>query len=277
MDTFQKEYRGNVVVISVNLVSATLNDTNEFKGFMDELILMTECDVVVDLAACSHLDSTFIGALVMNYKKLKEKNRYMVLVEPNDQTKVFLTMNSLSKIFPLYPSVEVAVEDLLNRNMLEKNLTNQNHKVVVQEKAEEKTADDNSPEVVGDTSIENVRTELETSAATPNEQVILQKDVNDSIDNKLENEASRPIEKNFNTSEVVEENVPTINNEINNNELVKESIKEQNLEEEPETADLARLQTEKFVPENNSGQLVEEQDTVDRDYREGTLAWDFGL
>ncbi len=277
MDTFQKEYRGNVVVISVNLVSATLNDTNEFKGFMDELILMTECDVVVDLAACSHLDSTFIGALVMNYKKLKEKNRYMVLVEPNDQTKVFLTMNSLSKIFPLYPSVEVAVEDLLNRNMLEKNLTNQNHKVVVQEKAEEKTADDNSPEVVGDTSIENVRTELETSADTPNEQVILQKDVNDSIDNKLENEASRPIEKNFNTSEVVEENVPTINNEINNNELVKESIKEQNLEEEPETADLARLQTEKFVPENNSGQLVEEQDTVDRDYREGTLAWDFGL
>ena len=101
METFTKEYRGNVVVITVNLVSATLNDTNEFKGFMDELILMTECDVVVDLAACSHLDSTFIGALVLNYKKLKEKSRYMVLVEPNDQTKVFLTMNSLSKTLRL--------------------------------------------------------------------------------------------------------------------------------------------------------------------------------
>lgn len=276
METFQKEYRGNVVVITVNLVSATLNDTNEFKGFMDELILLTECDVVVDLATCNHLDSTFIGALVMNYKKLKEKDRYMVLVEPNDQTKVFLTMNSLSKIFPLYPSVEVAVEDLLNRNMLEKNLTNQNHNFVVQEQAEEITDDNNSPEEVLNTSFENVKTELETSDI-PNEQDMLTEDVYNSIEEKLENETTSPI-KNYNeTSRVVEENVSITNNKINNNELVKESIKEQNLEEEPETVDLATLQSEKFVSENNNEQLIEEKNAVDRDYREGTLVWDFGL
>jgi anti-sigma B factor antagonist len=276
METFTKEYRGNVVVITVNLVSATLNDTNEFKGFMDELILMTNCDVVVDLATCSHLDSTFIGALVLNYKKLKEKNRYMVLVEPNDQTKVFLTMNSLSKIFPLYPSVEVAVEDLLNRNMLEKNLTNQNHNFVVQEQAEEKTEDSNTPEEVVDASFENSKTELET-ANKSNEQDMLTEEVNDSIEEKLEKEATSPIENYNETSEVVEKNVPVTSNKINNNELANDSSKEQNLEEELATADLARLQLEKYIPENNSGQLVEKADDVERDYREGTLAWDFGL
>jgi anti-sigma B factor antagonist len=276
METFTKEYRGNVVVITVNLVSATLNDTNEFKGFMDELLLMTECDVVVDLATCSHLDSTFIGALVLNYKKLKEKKRYMVLVEPNDQTKVFLTMNSLSKIFPLYPSVEVAVEDLLNRNMLEKNLTNQNHNFVVQEQAEEITDDNNSPEEVVNTSSEHLKAELETTDKS-NEQDLLTEDINNSIEEKLENEATSPIENYSETSEIVEENVPATNNKINNNELVNESNKEHSLEEEMATVDLATLQSEKFVPENNNKQLVEERDTVDRDYREGTLVWDFGL
>jgi len=276
MDTFQKEYRGNVVVITVNLVSATLNDTNEFKGFMDELILMTNCDVVVDLATCSHLDSTFIGALVLNYKKLKEKNRYMVLVEPNDQTKVFLTMNSLSKIFPLYPSVEVAVEDLLNRNMLEKNLTNQNHNYIVQEQAEEKTEDSNTPEEVVDASFENTKTELET-ADKANEQDILPEDVNASIKEKLEIENSSPVERYNEASEVVEENISTNYNKTNDKELLNDSKKEHKLEEELAEADLARLQSEKFVSENNNGQLVEKADTVERDYREGTLAWDFGL
>jgi len=276
MDTFQKEYRGNVVVITVNLVSATLNDANEFKGFIDELILMTECDVVVDLASCNHLDSTFIGALVLNYKKLKEKNRYMVLVEPNDQTKVFLTMNSLSKIFPLYPSVEVAVEDLLNRNMLEKNLTNQNHNFVARGQAEEKTDNNKSPEELVDNSFENVKKELETSDKS-NEQDMLTEDVNNSFEEKLENESTSPIENYYEASEVVEENVPSTNNKINTNELVNDSIKKQKLKEEPKTADLATLQSEKFIPENCKEQLVEEQDAGERDYREGTLAWDFGL
>ena len=276
MDTFQKEYRGNVVVISVNLVSATLNDTNEFKGFMDELILMTECDVVVDLATCNHLDSTFIGALVMNYKKLKQKNRYMVLVEPNDQTKVFLTMNSLSKIFPLYPSVEVAVEDLLNRNMLEKNLTNQNHKFVVQEQAEEKTNDNNSPEKIENTSFEHGNTELETSDKA-NEHELVTEDVKNSIEEKLENKTTSPIENYTETSKVFENKVSTLNNKMNKNELVNESIKERNNKEEAEKVDPATPQSEKFVPENYNKQLVEEQDNAERDYREGTLVWDFGL
>jgi anti-sigma B factor antagonist len=276
MDTFQKEYRGNVVIISVNLVSATLNDTNEFKGFMDELILMTECDVVVDLATCNHLDSTFIGALVMNYKKLKQKNRYMVLVEPSDQTKVFLTMNSLSKIFPLYPSVEVAVEDLLNRNMLEKNLTNQNHKLVVQEQTEEKTNDNNSPEELQNSSFERTDTELEIFDKS-NEQDMLPEDVKSSIEKKLETKTTTPVENYTETSRVFENNVPTNNDEMTNNELEIETVKEQNIEEEPEKVYPATLRSEKSVPENTNKELVGEQDDVDRDYREGTLAWDFGL
>jgi anti-sigma B factor antagonist len=277
METFQKEYRGNVVVITVNLVSATLNDTNEFKGFMDELILLTECDVVVDLASCNHLDSTFIGALVMNYKKLKNKDRNMVLVEPNDQTKVFLTMNSLSKIFPLYPSVDVAVEDLLNRNMIEKNLTNGNHNFVLPKPAEEVDENNNEPIEINNNETANFETELE-STNEKIQQNIVQEEVQELVPDEMEHAAIDNLKNNIDeTTEDVGQLNPTPMNEISSEETSKEPIAENNFHEETEAIDENKLKLEKFNPTNSDEQLVEEHDTGDRDYREGTLAWDFGL
>ena len=274
METFQKEYRGNVVVITVNLVSATLNDTNEFKAFMDELILLTECDVVVDLASCDHLDSTFIGALVMNYKKLKEKNRFMVLVEPNDQTKVFLTMNSLSRIFPLYPSVEVAVEDLLNRNMLEKNLTNNNHNLVFQHQDEE-LDDGNSPPAEEEVSSpDNTETELE-SVNNLNRSNIVEDKNNDPVDEGFENAEVNSNENLEKTSVIAEENIATSANEMNTDEMQTETKAEGNPDKDLNNSDIKK--SEKLNPENHKEQLGGEKQAVERDYREGTLAWDFGL
>ncbi|MBT8392598.1 MAG: STAS domain-containing protein [Ignavibacteria bacterium] len=274
MDTFQKEYRGNVVVITVNLVSATLNDTNEFKAFMDELILMTECDVVVDLAACNHLDSTFIGALVMNFKKLKEKNRFMVLVEPNDQTKVFLTMNSLSKIFPLYPSVEVAVEDLLNRNMLEKNLTNQNHSVTVKEQTDEINDADTKSEETVNTLAENADTE---NINELNLQETVNQDVNESIQETADQNLSEPVmSEQLENSEVgINEN---LTNELNNLEKNENEELNKNISNDTvvETVIAEKTDSDDDEPEKPNEQLVEEFADGERDYRQGTIAWDFG-
>jgi anti-anti-sigma factor len=275
VDTFEKEYRGNVVVITVNLVSATLNDTNEFKGFMEELVLLTECDVVVDLGPCNHLDSTFIGALVMSYKKLKVKNRYMVLVEPNDQTKVFLTMNSLSKIFHLYPNVEVAVEDLLNRKVVEENLTNGNHKVVIDNKPDESVIDENSvnKEVVVDNTSENV-TENELVTEVIKEEVIEEKVEElipqETIQEKVENIA-------VNTSNETDQNIIPEKIESKVEENVDESVANKNLLKEVENIIETSKEAEIIDPTNVEEELVEDFDNVERDYTQGTVAWDFGV
>jgi len=150
METFEKEIRDNVIVVTVNLISATLNDTNEFKEFMDELISFTDCDVVVDISNCAHLDSTFIGALVLSLKKMKQKERQLVLVEPRDHTKIFLTMNSLIKIFRFYKNVDDAVKDLLNRQFVENNIEDSqivesNKKMITEDSEVQPGYEENTP------------------------------------------------------------------------------------------------------------------------------------
>ena len=119
MELFERQIKKYAIVINVNLVRATLNEAAEFREYLNEAILGTEIDIIVNLSDCQHLDSTFLGVLVSGYKKLKSKNRSLVIIEPTDQSRVFLTLNSIGKIFPLYDSVASAHADIENKKMLE--------------------------------------------------------------------------------------------------------------------------------------------------------------
>ena len=124
MELFERQIKKYAIVINVNLVRATLNEAAEFREYLNEAILGTDIDIIVNLSDCQHLDSTFLGVLVSGYKKLKSKNRNLVIIEPTDQSRVFLTLNSIGKIFPLYDSVSSALEDIENKRMLENVVDN---------------------------------------------------------------------------------------------------------------------------------------------------------
>ena len=119
MELFERQIKKYAIVINVNLVRATLNEAAEFREYLNEAILGTDIDIIVNLSDCQHLDSTFLGVLVSGYKKLKSKNRSLVIIEPTDQSRVFLTLNSIGKIFPLYDNVTSALADIENKKMLE--------------------------------------------------------------------------------------------------------------------------------------------------------------
>jgi anti-anti-sigma factor len=122
MESIEKKIENYAVVFNVNLVRATLNEASEFKDLLTEVILDTEKDIIVNLSACEHLDSTFLGVLVSSYKRLKSQDRSLVIIEPIDQSSIFLTLNSIGKIFPLYTSVKVALEDIENKRLIEKEI-----------------------------------------------------------------------------------------------------------------------------------------------------------
>ena len=124
MEIFERKIKKHAIVINVNLVRATLNEAAEFREYLNEAILGTDIDIIVNLSDCQHLDSTFLGVLVSGYKKLKSKNRSLVIIEPTDQSRVFLTLNSIGKIFPLYDSVSSALADIENKKMLENIVEN---------------------------------------------------------------------------------------------------------------------------------------------------------
>ncbi len=127
MESIERKIENYAVVFNVNLLRATLNEAVEFKDYLAETMLDTDKDIIVNLSACEHLDSTFLGVLVSGYKKLKSQNRSLVIIEPVDQSSIFLTLNSIGKIFPLYTSVKVALEDIENKKLIEKEIDELNH------------------------------------------------------------------------------------------------------------------------------------------------------
>ena len=69
MEFFREEIE-DVIVITVNLKRATLAEAEEFKQVLINDIQRGFKKIVVDLASCEFIDSTFLGSLVVSLKKL---------------------------------------------------------------------------------------------------------------------------------------------------------------------------------------------------------------
>jgi len=122
MESVERKIEEYAVVLNVNLVKATLKEAVEFKNYFEEAISTTKKDIIVNLSTCEYLDSTFLGILVKSYKRLKTQNRTIAIIEPVNQSSIFLTLNSIGKIFPIYSSVKIALDDIENKRLLEKEL-----------------------------------------------------------------------------------------------------------------------------------------------------------
>ena len=114
MENFYLAIRGNVIVIGVNLLRATVNEAAEIRNLLDEQILFGHSKIVVDLSQCTHLDSTFIGVLVVTHKKLLAKSGELKLVEPLDPAKELYYLTGISKVFNNFETAEEAVKSFNN-------------------------------------------------------------------------------------------------------------------------------------------------------------------
>jgi len=188
MELFERQIKKYAIVINVNLVRATLNEAAEFREYLNEAILGTDIDIIVNLSDCQHLDSTFLGVLVSGYKKLKSKNRSLVIIEPTDQSRVFLTLNSIGKIFPLYESVTSALADIENKKMLE-NIAENIEDETVEAKAE--VIPFEQPEEVISNSPVLVQEELTAIELNDSVNNIDESYENETLENEFEQEAER--------------------------------------------------------------------------------------
>jgi anti-anti-sigma factor len=207
MELFERQVKKYAIVINVNLVRATLNEAAEFREYLNEAILGTDIDIIVNLSDCQHLDSTFLGVLVSGYKKLKSKNRSLVIIEPTDQSRVFLTLNSIGKIFPLYESVSSALADIENKKMLEN----------IVENIEEETI-----ETAVETKAEVIPLDMPEEVIS-NSQVLVQEELtaielNDSVNNVDENYENEMLVNEF------EQEAERIENLTTDNQILAEKI-----------------------------------------------------
>lgn len=249
MEMFERQIKKYAIVINVNLVRATLNEAAEFREYLNEAILGTDVDIVVNLGDCQHLDSTFLGVLVSGYKRLKQKNRSLVIIEPIDKSRVFLTLNSIGKIFPLYDSVTSAIADIENKIVLETTVDHINDE-----------SNENGIEV----KTENILV-AETEEVLPNSQILVQKELativleNSSynIDDSFENEA---LKNEF------EQEAEAIKNLKDENELIPEPVNFEtlnNIEEVYQEESLVSAEPKQLYSEIN--------------FSKGSVDWAFGF
>lgn len=119
MESVERKIENYAVVLNVNLIKATLREAAEFKNYFEEAINTTDKDIIVNLSTCEYLDSTFLGILVKSFKRLKTQNRTIAIIEPVNQSSIYLTLNSIGKIFPIYSSVKIALDDIENKRLFE--------------------------------------------------------------------------------------------------------------------------------------------------------------
>jgi anti-anti-sigma factor len=104
------EKSADVNIITVELVEASLNQSDEFKTFIYSLIDDGARKIVLNLEKVLYMDSSFIGALVGGLKNLLSKDGEMALANISSDVMALFELTRLDKVFHVYDSIDDAVK-----------------------------------------------------------------------------------------------------------------------------------------------------------------------
>lgn len=111
MESIKRSVQDGIVIEKVNLIRATMNEALEVKEILSDDMFDFD-KIIVDLTSCDFIDSTFLGALVYSYKKIKEKQGTIVLVISSNFLLKSFIHSEITSIFKVYYSVKEAIERL---------------------------------------------------------------------------------------------------------------------------------------------------------------------
>lgn len=99
----------DTIVIKINLERATSDNFKIFNDFVN-----SECDFkyknyILDLSSALFMDSTFLGCIIMFYKKIHHHRANFKMVIDLAKIKVLTPFDQLAKILNVHPSVDDAL------------------------------------------------------------------------------------------------------------------------------------------------------------------------
>ena len=92
MENYLVEEHGEVLVIKVMVERATLEHAENFKSFVAQYIHKGNNKLVIDLTLATFMDSTFLGAIVINLKRATAKGGDLRLVTSDNANSVVWSM-----------------------------------------------------------------------------------------------------------------------------------------------------------------------------------------
>jgi len=106
---FKREADGDVVIITVELVRASLSEADEFKKLLTDEINRGYKKIVVDLSNCDFIDSTFLGSLVVSLKKVTSLGGDLRLIGFKPAVHSMFELTRMYKVFDTFKTKEEAV------------------------------------------------------------------------------------------------------------------------------------------------------------------------
>ena len=110
MENFSVKIVEDITVIKVELISATLRDSQPLWDLMDIESIFENQKIIIDLSGCTFIDSTFIGMIVKIYRKVTEKSGILKLVFPQITDLESFRVIGITKIMECYRSQAMAIE-----------------------------------------------------------------------------------------------------------------------------------------------------------------------
>lgn len=112
MEPFTIDIKDNCIVINVNIPRATMKDIDNYSQTLGDFNSYGVNNVIFNLLAVEHIDSTFLGQIILILKKVMEKNGKVLIVTNNESVKSLFVLTRLLRALPIYSSLDEALKNL---------------------------------------------------------------------------------------------------------------------------------------------------------------------
>jgi anti-sigma B factor antagonist/stage II sporulation protein AA (anti-sigma F factor antagonist) len=109
-EEFELLTANGVRFIILNLSRAILREAIILKSIIEEEINLGEKKLVLDISQCEFIDFSFVGSLVVEKKRMKEKGVEIMLIEPVKLYEDSFHVTYTLRIFEIYQTREEAIE-----------------------------------------------------------------------------------------------------------------------------------------------------------------------
>jgi len=110
MENFSINYKKDIVIVKVDLPAATMRDAQSLWEIVASDSVFDKEKIIIDLSACSFIDSTFIGMIVKIFKRVSEKHSVMKLVFPQITDIESFRVTGIAKILECFKNLDNAIE-----------------------------------------------------------------------------------------------------------------------------------------------------------------------
>ena len=103
----------SAIVINVNLEKADLEYASLFRDYIIDK-LNYECEnFIIDFTDTSYLDTTFLGSIILIYRKIIENSKSLKVVIDSSKLSLLSVVSNFGKYLKVFPSLDDAVQSCM--------------------------------------------------------------------------------------------------------------------------------------------------------------------